>query len=133
MRVIHSPICHDFRDMGVNLDLVLAIIPKIGSALSIPSSMFIISESLSDHQRGKGTAIQRTLVGMSVVDVAASFAWFLSTWAVPKGTAPLSRGNLTSCNFQGFLLQLAVGVSLFRNESSRKIDQNLERLTHLFV
>ncbi len=98
--------------MGVNLDLVLAIIPKIGSAISIPSSLFIISESIADHRRKKGTAIQRTLVGMSIVDVSASFAWFLSTWTLPEGTAPLSRGNMMSCNFQGFLLQLAVGVSI---------------------
>lgn len=98
--------------MGANLDLALAIIPKVGASLSIPSSMFIIWEAVSDHRRGKGTAIQRALVGMSSMDVAASFAWFLSTWAVPEGTAPLSRGNTASCNFQGFLLQLAIGVSI---------------------
>jgi hypothetical protein len=95
----------------VNLDLVLAIIPKVGASLSIPSSLFIIWECISDHRKGKGAAIQRALVGMSAVDVCASFAWFLSTWAVPEGTAPLAQGNAASCNFQGFLLQLAVGVS----------------------
>lgn len=91
--------------------LVLAIIPKVGASISIPSSSFIIWEAVSDHRKGKGTAIQRALVGMSVVDVCASFAWFLSTWTVPEGTAPLAKGNMASCNFQGFLLQLAVGVS----------------------
>jgi hypothetical protein len=96
----------------VNADLALALIPKVGATLSIPSSLFIIWEVFSDHRKGKGTAIQRALVGMSAVDMSASFAWFLSTWAVPKGAgAPMARGNLASCNFQGFLLQLAVGVS----------------------
>jgi hypothetical protein len=75
--------------------------------------MFIIFEAISDHQKGKGTAIQRALVGMSVVDVLASFAWGLSTWAVPEGTAPLGRGNVASCNFQGFLLQFAIGAPLY--------------------
>ena len=98
--------------MGVNKDLVLAIVPKVGSSISIPCSIFIIYETICDHMKGKGTPIQRALMGMCFVDICASFAWFLSTWAVPAGTAPLARGNLASCNFQGFLLQLAIGVSL---------------------
>jgi hypothetical protein len=52
-------------------------------------------------------------VGMSCVDVLASFAWFLSVWAVPRGSGPLARGNVASCNFQGFLLQFAVGSPLY--------------------
>lgn len=99
--------------MGTNLNLVLAILPKVGSTISIPCSSFIIYEALQDHLRGKGTAIQRALVGMSMVDVMASFAWFLSTWAVPENAeTPLSAGNVATCNLQGFLLQLAIGVSL---------------------
>ena len=94
-------------------DVALAIAPKVGSSLSIPASIFIIFEAISDHRKGKGTAIQRTLVGMSIVDVLASLAWFLSTWLVPEGTAPFARGNLASCNFQGFLLQLAIGAPLY--------------------
>ena len=94
-------------------DLALVIAPKIGSTLSIPSSLFIIAESISDHRKGKGTAIQRALVGMSVIDVLASFAWWLSTWAVPKGTTPTAKGNIATCNFQGFLLQLAIGAPLY--------------------
>lgn len=99
--------------MGVNVDLALALIPKFGSTLSMFSSSFIIAECISDHRKGKGTPIQRTLVGMSAVDIVASFAWFLSTWPLPKGTAPLAVGNITSCNFQGFLLQLAIGSPLY--------------------
>lgn len=96
--------------MGVNVDVALAIIPKVGGTLSMFSSAFIIYESISDHRKGKGTPIQRTLVGMSAVDIAATFAWFLSTWPLPGGTAPFSVGTTASCNFQGFLLQLAIGV-----------------------
>ena len=96
--------------MGVNVDVALALIPKFGGTLSMFSSSFIIAESLADHRKGKGTPIQRTLVGMSAVDIAATFAWFLSTWPLPKGTAPFAVGNTATCNFQGFLLQLAIGV-----------------------
>jgi hypothetical protein len=94
-------------------DLLLAYTPKACATLSIPSSLFIIWEAIEDHRKGKGTAIQRALVGMSVVDVCASTAWFLSTWAVPIGSGPLAKGNIASCNFQGFLLQLAVGAPLY--------------------
>lgn len=99
--------------MGVNVDVALALIPKFGATLSMFSSAFIIAESVEDHRKGKGTPIQRTLVGMSAVDIAATFAWFLSTWPLPKGTMPFAVGNTVSCNFQGFLLQLAIGAPLY--------------------
>ena len=126
-------------------ELLLAIIPKIGASISIPCSLFIISESIGDHRRGRGTAIQRALVGMSCVDVSASFAWWLSNWATPRDTGGLARGNFASCQFQGFLLQLAVGAPLYNcslslyymlvirynwtNEQLAKI----ERFVHAFI
>jgi len=55
-------------------------------------------------------------VGMSCIDICASFGWFLSTWAVPEETGfALARGTTASCNFQGFLLQLAVGAPLYNS------------------
>lgn len=99
--------------MSTTEDYVLAIVPKIFASIGIPSSLFIISESILDHRNGRGTVIQRALVGMSCVDVLASFGWFLSTWAIPKGSGPLAQGNVASCNFQGFLLQFAVGSPLY--------------------
>ena len=115
----------------VDIHLVLAIIPKVGAMISIPCSLFIMWESLEDHQNGKGSPIQRTLVGMSAFDVMASFGWFFSTWTVPKnGDTPLSAGNIATCNFQGFLLQLAIGVStpcmFHRNGASMKESTNLD-------
>eukprot|EP00797_Seminavis_robusta_P030130 Sro621_g176810.2 (598) ;mRNA; r:39082-40875 len=52
---------------------------------------------------------------MSCVDILASFGWFLSTWAVPEGSFVYSKGNKASCNFQGFLLQLAIGAPLYNS------------------
>jgi hypothetical protein len=93
--------------------LLLAIMPKIGATVSIPCSLFIISECISDHRRGRGTPIQRALLGMSFVDVLATTGWWLSNWAVPASTGNLGLGNVASCNFQGFLLQLAIGAPLY--------------------
>lgn len=93
----------------------LAITPKCMSALSIPCSMFLIYEIYCDHKRIGTNSIQRVLVGMSIVDILASSAWFLSTWAVPAGSFAYSAGNQASCNFQGFLLQLAIGAPLYNS------------------
>lgn len=93
--------------------LTLAITPKCTATLSIASSSFIIYEACCDMRRGKTNAIQRALVGMSIIDVLASFAWWLSTWAEPVGSVPLATGNQVSCDFQGFLLQLAIGAPLY--------------------
>jgi hypothetical protein len=99
--------------------LALAVIPKITASLSIPCSFGIIYEVIisdSMHQKKKTTSVQRILVGMSVVDICASFAWFLSTWAVPTSSGwALSSGNIGTCNFQGFLLQIAIGAPLYNS------------------
>eukprot|EP00934_Nitzschia_sp_Nitz4_P007775 Nitzschia sp. Nitz4//scaffold55_size114948//6166//7777//NITZ4_003880-RA/size114948-exonerate_est2genome-gene-0.139-mRNA-1//-1//CDS//3329554467//7765//frame0 len=98
----------------VDTNWLIAILPKIGATLSIPSSLFIIFESIEDHRHGKGTAIQRALVGMSFVDVCASSAWWSSTWLLPRDSGmPMAVGNQATCNFQGFLLQLAIGAPLY--------------------
>lgn len=94
---------------------VLALLPKFTSAVSFPCVMTLIYEVISDHRSGRGTSsIHRILVGMCVVDILASSGWFLSTWAVPKSSGwPFASGNVSSCNFQGFLLQLAIGAPLY--------------------
>jgi hypothetical protein len=95
----------------------LAIVPKFTASLSIPCSMAIIYEVISDRRKGRGTnSVQRVLVGMSVVDILASSAWFLSTWAVPTDSGwPYAAGNRASCNYQGFLLQIAIGAPLYNS------------------
>eukprot|EP00529_Nitzschia_sp_RCC80_P009741 CAMPEP_0113460720 /NCGR_PEP_ID=MMETSP0014_2-20120614/11142_1 /TAXON_ID=2857 /ORGANISM="Nitzschia sp." /LENGTH=767 /DNA_ID=CAMNT_0000352401 /DNA_START=184 /DNA_END=2485 /DNA_ORIENTATION=+ /assembly_acc=CAM_ASM_000159 len=102
--------------LSVTQQRALAIVPKIGSSLSMPCSCFIIYEVIQDHRRGKATAVKRALLGMSVIDVLASSAWFLSTWAVPASSGfAYAVGNSATCNFQGFLLQLAVGAPLYNS------------------
>jgi hypothetical protein len=79
----------------------------------MPCSLFLIYEVYCDHRSKGSNAIQRAIVGMSVIDFLSSSAWFLSSWAVPRGTFALSTGNRASCNYQGFELQLAIGAPLY--------------------
>jgi len=98
-------------------EMALAIVPKCTSALSILSSISIIYEIGCDYrQKRKTTAVQRVLVAMSCVDILASVAWFLSTWAVPEESGMWgAHGNIATCNLQGFLLQLAIGAPLYNS------------------
>lgn len=92
----------------------MAITPKVTAGLSIPGSLFIISQALADSRRGRGsTVMQRALVGMSVIDVLSSIAWFLSSWMAPKGSFVYAVGNSATCEAQGFLLQIAIGAPLY--------------------
>lgn len=107
----------DDNDDGLSLaqQRALAIVPKIVSTLSIQCSCFITYEVVQDwRQTGRSTAVKRALLGMSFIDIMASSAWFLSTWAVPASSGfAYAVGNIMTCNFQGFLLQLAIGAPLY--------------------
>lgn len=94
-------------------EIALAVVSKCTSAVAFPCNLFILYEIYCDS-RSKGTnSIKRTILGVTAIDMLASFAWFLSSWAVPRGSFPLAAGNRASCNFQGFLLQLAIGAPLY--------------------
>ena len=105
--------------MASDLQLqILAVVPKITATISIPCSIFIIKEVITDHRKLKGKPIQRALMGMSIIDVLASSGWWLSTWAVPKDSpvdAAFATGNQMSCSYQGFLLQVAIGAPLYNS------------------
>ncbi|CAB9506340.1 expressed unknown protein [Seminavis robusta] len=93
----------------------MAMVPRCTAALSLPSSLFIIYEVFNDHRRGKGTPIQRALVGMSIFDCLSSFGYLMSSWFVPKGFIWGSAGNMTTCNLQGFLVLSACGPPMFNS------------------
>lgn len=125
----------------------LALVPKFTAPLSMICSAGIIWQVVSDQRRGKGTnSVQRVLVGMSAVDILASSAWFMSTWAVPRESGwPFAAGNQASCNVQGFLLQIAIGAPLYNSSLAlfytliiklRWTDKQLmriERWVHVFI
>jgi hypothetical protein len=92
---------------------VLAIIPKFSASFGIPSAIFIIHEIITAHKRKEGNPILRAIAGASVFQFLDAIGWFLSTWAVPKGSFAFAAGNQATCSFQGFLLQIVVGAPLY--------------------
>lgn len=107
--------------LSLTQERALAICPKVSAIISIPCSFLIICEVIHQHRLGKTTttsngttAVQRALLVMSCIDILASLAWFMSTWAVPTESGFIyASGNQKTCNFQGFLLQLAIGAPLY--------------------
>jgi G protein-coupled glucose receptor regulating Gpa2 C-term len=94
--------------------LTLALLPKFAGTIGFASSAFLASELIRDMVNGEGHAIKRALLAVCIFEMADSFGWFLSTWAIPysEGSFPFSVGTTSSCNFQGFLLQLVIGAPL---------------------
>ena len=94
--------------------VVMAVVPKISGAVSIFSSLFIMSEIYHDYRTGDMNPIKRALLGVTVFEICGSFGWFLSGWALPIGTDfVFANGTMASCNFQGFFLQLVIAAPLY--------------------
>jgi hypothetical protein len=73
-----------------------------------------MSEIFHDYRNNEMNPIKRALLGVTCFEICGSFGWFLTGWALPEGTDfALANGSVSSCNFQGFLLQLVVGAPMF--------------------
>ena len=60
------------------------------------------------------TSIQRALMGLSVFDILFSWAWFMSTWMAPEWSDKVwAAGNQFTCNLQGYLTYVSIGVPLY--------------------
>lgn len=92
---------------------LLAVVPKFSGAIGMPSNVLLMSEIALAHMSASGNPILRSLAGVAFFLGLDAFGWFLSTWAVPEGDFAFSRGNLRTCEFQGFLLQVVIGAPLF--------------------
>jgi hypothetical protein len=58
--------------------------------------------------------IKKALLGVTFFELFGAFGWFLTGWALPKGTDfVFASGSMTSCNFQGLLFQLFLGAPMF--------------------
>lgn len=97
--------------------IVLAIVPKVSSILSLFGSFWILIEVLTDKSRlpKRRHPYHRLLLGMSVYDILESVWNFCSTWAIPRGTAGVwePRGTTATCSAQGFFLTLSVAVPIY--------------------
>lgn len=93
---------------------LLAVVPKFSGAIGMPSNLLLMSEIVLAHTTShSGNPILRSLAGVAFFLGLDAFGWFLSTWAVPEGDFAFSAGNLRTCEFQGFLLQVVIGAPLF--------------------
>mmetsp|Transcript_53283 Transcript_53283/g.79153 ORF Transcript_53283/g.79153 Transcript_53283/m.79153 type:complete len:352 (+) Transcript_53283:132-1187(+) len=93
---------------------LIAIAPKVTAPLSILGSLLIIGKVLSSDER-RSRVHHRLLFGMSICDIFQSFAYFLSTWPMPKDSSPFpySRGTHMTCTIQGFFVQMGHSVMMY--------------------
>ena len=94
--------------------VAIAIVPKFTSFLSMMGSTYIIYKVLSSPLR-RSRPHHRLLAGMSIYDLIASTAYFLSTWPSPKGTpgVKFAMGNTATCTAQGFFSNFNLATALY--------------------
>ena len=98
--------------------MVVALLPKFSSVLSLFGSCWIIVEAITDqnpNRRKRNHPYHRLLFAMSVYDVLESLWNFTSSWPIPEGTEDViwARGTTATCTAQGFFLTLSVAVPIY--------------------
>lgn len=100
---------------------MLSVIPHVTGGLSIfGSSTIILSVSLHPRRRAEST-YHRLMMCMSCCDIISSFAYFVSTWALPQGINEgwgdpyffAAVGNEATCTAQGVAIQFGVVTALY--------------------
>lgn len=91
-------------------DKVLAILPLISGFTSCCASIWIIVEVATTRIKLR-TVYNRLLLAMSIVDVLSSIGHMLGPLPLPEeydGEVAWAKGNNSTCNAQGFLVQLSI-------------------------
>ncbi|KAL7546427.1 hypothetical protein ACHAWF_009761 [Thalassiosira exigua] len=97
------------------LEKSVAIIPKVGGALSLVACTAIIRDVSIKWHRKKTVPLTSVIVFcISVADwIFSLFGAFLSTWMIPPDSGHyLASGNTQSCTAQGFIVALSIGASM---------------------
>jgi hypothetical protein len=100
-----------------NTYMFQSIAHMVTGSISFIASMLLIIHILRSHD-GLSTTYHRLIFGLSACDIISSFAFALSSTMVPKEMSylvPFARGNIMTCDAQGFLIFVAVIGSLFYN------------------
>lgn len=92
--------------------VALAVIPHVTGFTSLVGSSWIAFDVI--RQRCP-SVYHRLLLGLAVSDIIASVGFFLSTWPIPEESnhAWGAIGNIQTCEFQGFLVQLGLATCLY--------------------
>ncbi|KAL7571626.1 hypothetical protein ACA910_011166 [Epithemia clementina (nom. ined.)] len=94
--------------------MALALVPKFSASVGLPSAALLSYYIGLDHVNGKANPMLRALWAVSVYELLDALAWFVSTWAAPRGTDWVlwASGTQASCSWQGFYLQFVIGAPL---------------------
>jgi hypothetical protein len=123
------------------------ILPKVTSVLSLIGSSIILRDVIKRRGTRKYSPRHRLLAGMSVCDLMASTAMFLTSWPIPKDylwPTQWSVGNQATCTAQGFFSQMALGTNAYncclaiyylltirQGWSDEKISKRAEPIMHI--
>ena len=92
-----------------------AILRHVAGSISLIASSILVWSVLRSHIRLSST-FNRLLFGLCVADIMSSCAYMLSTVMIPKEVDYFywnARGNMLTCNLQGFLHVMGFSASLY--------------------
>jgi hypothetical protein len=101
-------------------NVLIVLSGALAALLSCLGSGLILYSISSDWERKRHEIKYRFLLGLSVVDVLASPMYFVLTLFMPVGSPNAwgAMGNTTTCNVQGFILQMTLVGSLYNGALS---------------
>jgi hypothetical protein len=94
-------------------EIVLALLPKITSLLSISGSVWIVGEVWFSHEK-RFFVYHKLLLRMALYDILVSIWYFASTWPLPQEyDSYQALGTDTTCQVQGFFIQLHIANAIY--------------------
>lgn len=92
----------------------VALLPKFTSFLSLMAQVWIVAE-VCYAKKKRHSVYHRLLAGLSFSSMFRSIAFFLSTWPIPREYEGVfgNVGTETTCQLQGFLIQLGLVAPLY--------------------
>ncbi|KAI2498597.1 hypothetical protein MHU86_15887 [Fragilaria crotonensis] len=100
-----------------DLGLALIIIPTVTGTISLLSSIVLIWYIVQEKRLSR--AREQFLIGLSILDIAFSSACAMSTFTAPDDIDPLTeyvlRGNIATCNLQGWLYQFGAAAPMYNS------------------
>jgi hypothetical protein len=94
-----------------------SIANMLSGSISFIASMLLVIYILRSHDR-LSTTYHRLIFGLSAADIISSFGFALSSTMSPKEMSylvPFARGNIATCDAQGYLINFAVTISVGYN------------------
>ena len=110
-----SPECTYTSEYAWCVPTFVVILPKITGGISVAGSAYLAKLMISEKKK---KPYHRLLLNMSIADILSStLVHVVGSWMMPQGTSPLSRGNLATCDAQGFIVQIILITIPYLNAS----------------